>query len=221
MDFRKLIDDRHSIRTFEARPVEREKVERILHAASRAPSAVNLQSYKIALVTGKERIEKLAATKPQQTWIATAPVILVFLGDPEPSTGKISSEGQSLYTVQDPTIACAYAQLAAADEGLGRLLVRSGEHLARGSRCSRTAGDSSAGVDACHRLCGRPTSVHNDAQAKGRDGHRLRRLSFDLDRVAARSPELGARALDDGDEEHSPRLPYPALVNRSPGASDN
>jgi len=119
MDFRKLIDDRHSIRTFEARPVEHEKVERILHAASRAPSAVNLQSYKIALVTSKERIEKLAATKPQQTWIATAPVILVFLGDPEPSTGKISGEGQSLYTVQDPTIACAYAQLAAADEGLG------------------------------------------------------------------------------------------------------
>jgi len=119
MDFRNLIDDRHSIRTFQARPVEREKIERILHAASRAPSAANLQSYKIALVTSKEWIEKLAATKPQQTWIATAPVILVFLGDPEPSTGKISSEGQALYTVQDGTIACAYAQLAAVDEGLG------------------------------------------------------------------------------------------------------
>ena len=119
MDFRNLIDDRHSIRTFEARPVEREKVERILHAASRAPSAGNLQSYKIALVTSKGLIEKLAATKPEQTWIATAPVILVFLGDPEPSTAKFNSEGQSLYTVQDATIACTYAQLAAADEGLG------------------------------------------------------------------------------------------------------
>ena len=59
MDFRKLIDDRHSIRTFEARPVDREKVARILHAASRAPSAGNLQSYKIALVTSKERIGNL------------------------------------------------------------------------------------------------------------------------------------------------------------------
>ena len=119
MDFRNLVDDRHSIRAFEVRPVEREKMARILHAASRAPSAGNLQSYKIALVTSKRLIQELAATKPEQTWIATAPVILVFLGDPEPSATKFNSEGQSLYTVQDATIACTYAQLAAADEGLG------------------------------------------------------------------------------------------------------
>jgi len=119
MEFRNLIDERHSIRTFEARPVERKKLARILHAASRAPSAGNLQSYKIALVTSKRLIQGLAATKPEQTWIATAPVILVFLGDSEPSAAKFSSEGQSLYTVQDATIACTYAQLAAADEGLG------------------------------------------------------------------------------------------------------
>jgi len=119
MDFRNLVDDRHSIRAFEARPVEREKMARILHAASRAPSAGNLQSYKIVLVTSKKLIHELAATKPEQTWIATAPVILVFLGDSEPSATKFNSEGQSLYTVQDATIACTYAQLAAADEGLG------------------------------------------------------------------------------------------------------
>ena len=119
MGFRNLIDDRHSIRAFEARPVEREKVERILHAASRAPSAANLQSYRIAVLTSREWIEKLAMTKPQQPWVATAPVLFVFLGDQEPSTGRMSSEGQSLYTVQDPTIACAYTQLAAVDDGLG------------------------------------------------------------------------------------------------------
>jgi len=119
MEFHNLIDDRHSIRTFEARPVEREKMARILHAASRAPSARNLQSYKIALVTSKKLIRELAATKPEQTWIATAPVILVFLGDSEPWAAELGSEGQSLYTVQDATIACTYAQLAAADEGLG------------------------------------------------------------------------------------------------------
>jgi nitroreductase len=70
-------------------------------------------------VTSKKLIQELAATKPEQTWIATAPVILVFLGDSEPSATKFNSEGQSLYTVQDATIACTYAQLAAADEGLG------------------------------------------------------------------------------------------------------
>ena len=119
MDFRTIIDDRHSIRTFEARPVGREKIERILHAAGRAPSAGNLQSYKIALVTSKKLIQGIAATKPEQTWIATAPVILVFLGDSQPAATIFNSEGQSLYTVQDATIACAYAQLAVADEGLG------------------------------------------------------------------------------------------------------
>lgn len=119
MDYRTLIDGRHSIRTFEQRPVESDKIERILHAASRAPSASNLQSYKIALVTRRELIEKLAATKPEQTWIATAPVMMVFLGDSEPAAARYNSEGQSLYTTQDATIACTYAQLAAVDEGLG------------------------------------------------------------------------------------------------------
>ncbi|MBT5710155.1 nitroreductase, partial [Candidatus Poribacteria bacterium] len=45
-------------------------------------------------------------------------VVLVFLAHPLRSAPKYGSRGADLYSVQDATIACAYAQLAATDLGL-------------------------------------------------------------------------------------------------------
>ncbi len=119
MDFAELIEDRHSIRAFEEREVERAKLDDVLHAARRAPSAGNLQAYKVAVVRAPSLRRRLARAALDQDFVAQAPLTLVFLADPSASGAKYSRRGETLYAVQDATIACAHAQLAACDAGLG------------------------------------------------------------------------------------------------------
>lgn len=54
-----------------------------------------------------------------QAFIREAPVVLVFFALPLGSMKKYGSRGNDLYCIQDATIACTYAQLAATDLGLG------------------------------------------------------------------------------------------------------
>jgi len=119
MDFAELIEERHSVRAFEERAVERVVLESILQAAGRAPSAGNLQAYKVALVRARSVRRRLASAALDQGHVAQAPVVLVFLADALASGVKYGRRGETLYAVQDATIACAYAQLAACDAGLG------------------------------------------------------------------------------------------------------
>lgn len=118
MEFMKLIEERHSVRVYRETAVEREKLEKILHAANRAPSAGDLQAYSIVVVRDLAVRRALAAAAVDQQFVAQAPVVLVFLAEPERSSVKYGHRGESLYAVQDATIACAYAQLAAHDLGL-------------------------------------------------------------------------------------------------------
>jgi nitroreductase len=119
MEFAELVEERHSIRAFEEREVEPAKLDDILHAASRAPSAGNLQAYKVAVVRAPSLRRRLARAALDQDFVAQAPVILVFLADPLASATKYERRGETLYAVQDATIACAYAQLGACNAGLG------------------------------------------------------------------------------------------------------
>ena len=50
MEFPELIKSRHSIRAFERREVEDEKLTAVLEAARAAPSAGNLQAYEILVI---------------------------------------------------------------------------------------------------------------------------------------------------------------------------
>jgi nitroreductase len=119
MDYVTLIEERHSIRAYQQTEVEDEKLQKVLHAANRAPSAGDLQAYQIVAVRSPEVRQALARAALAQESVAQAPVILVFLADPARSGVKYGSRGERLYSLQDATIACAYAQLAAHDLGLG------------------------------------------------------------------------------------------------------
>jgi nitroreductase len=119
VDFAGLIEKRHSIRAFQAQEVGDARLEQILQAARRAPSAGNLQAYKVAVVRAPSLRRRLARAALSQEFVAQAPVVLVFLADPGASAVKYGRRGEALYAVQDATIACAYAQLAACDAGLG------------------------------------------------------------------------------------------------------
>jgi len=45
--------------------------------------------------------------------------VVVFLANPDRNRPKYGARGAELYSLQDTTIACAYAQLAATAAGLG------------------------------------------------------------------------------------------------------
>jgi nitroreductase len=119
MDFAELVEERHSIRAYADREVEPDKLNSILQAARRSPTAGNLQAYRIAIVREPSLRRTLAQAALNQEFIAQAPVVLVFLADAPTSSTKYGRRGETLYAVQDATIACAYAQLAACDAGLG------------------------------------------------------------------------------------------------------
>lgn len=51
---------RYSVRTYEDKPVEKEKLDKILASAHVAPTAANLQPVKLLVVQDKERLKSIA-----------------------------------------------------------------------------------------------------------------------------------------------------------------
>jgi nitroreductase len=122
MELAELIRARRSVRAFESRPIEAHKLDCILEAANLAPSAGNLQAYEIYKVTSPHPRASLARAA-DQSFIAQAPVILVFFANTGRSARKYGSRGRELYALQDATIAATHAMLTAADQGLGTVWI--------------------------------------------------------------------------------------------------
>jgi nitroreductase len=116
------IRKRRSVRAFTAQAVEDQKVTQLLAAANAAPSAGNGQGYKIFHVTGEAQRAALADAA-SQSFVAQAPLALVFCANPARAAEKYGERGARLYAVQDATIACAFAMLAATALGLGTVWV--------------------------------------------------------------------------------------------------
>jgi nitroreductase len=123
MDFFEVIHQRRSIRRFKDQPVEEEKLTAILEAAKAAPSAGNLQAYEIYLVRSQAALIRLASSLPQMDFFSEVPFVLVFCANPERAVIRYSDRGRTLYAVQDATIACTQAMLAAVALGLGSVWV--------------------------------------------------------------------------------------------------
>ncbi len=118
MDFFPLVARRRSIRSFLDRPIEPEVLQRILEAANSAPSAGNLQGYEVYLVQQADRKAALARAAWGQGFLAQAAVDLVFCANRQRSGRRYGNRGRSLYSLQDATIACTFAMLAATELGL-------------------------------------------------------------------------------------------------------
>jgi len=121
MKFFDVLHARRSIRRFTPTPVSSEALNHILEAANRAPSAGNAQAYRIFVVKDPAVRQRLSRAAGNQPCVVEAPVVLVFCADPERSGAIWGSRGEQLLCVQDTTVACAYAQLAATALGLGSL----------------------------------------------------------------------------------------------------
>jgi nitroreductase len=115
MNVSQAIRLRHSVRTYEDRPVEDDKLLRVLEAARIAPSARNMQDWKFIVVRDAETRRQLDAASNGRGWIADAPAIIVCCGSPIEYKMKC---GHLAYLV-DVTIAIDHMTLQAVEEGLG------------------------------------------------------------------------------------------------------
>ena len=118
MDFEKLCAERYSLKKFSDRPVEAEKLEKVLEAGHNAPTAHNLQPQRILVMQSKEGLEKAEECTACKFH---PPVILVVAYDPAKAwnrEGDMKNHGEI-----DATIAATQMMLQAADLGLGTTYV--------------------------------------------------------------------------------------------------
>ena len=117
MDLIELMRARQSVRSFQPRPVEPEKLTAVLTAALHAPSAGNMQAYQVHVVRGEGLRRNLAAAAYGQDFVFKAPLVLVFCADLG-RAWKLGKPQDQNFSPQDAIIAMAYAQLAATAQGL-------------------------------------------------------------------------------------------------------
>jgi nitroreductase len=120
-----VLENRSSCRDFSSEPVADDEITEILRAAKSAPSAGNVQAWRVFVLEGRNQLAQLAQAAAAQSWISNAGAVLVFCAEYELSMAKYGKRGKRLYSIQDATIACSYAQLACEALGLGACWVGS------------------------------------------------------------------------------------------------
>lgn len=69
---------RTSVRSYEEKAVEPEKIDKILRAAMAAPSAMNQRPWEFYVVTDKKALQELSKVSPYAGMVDKAPVALVL-----------------------------------------------------------------------------------------------------------------------------------------------
>ena len=109
------IATRTSVRDYEARPVEKEKIEKMLRAAMAAPTAMNKQPWHFVVVDQRTVLDALAGTNPYAKMLKKAPLAIVVCGN----TDKMIEGGGRDFWIQDASAATENLLLAAHAMGLG------------------------------------------------------------------------------------------------------
>lgn len=115
--FMDLIRNRRSVRAFEDRPIEEEKLVDLAEALVWAPSSGNFQCRRFYFLTAPERIRAVAEACFDHAWIAQAPLVVVCC-----RTDAIDEHygpGSARFAVQDVSASIQNLLLAAHALGLG------------------------------------------------------------------------------------------------------
>ncbi len=112
-----LIEARRSIRSYKDQEIEEDKMNYVLQAFRKAPSAKNIQPWKLVVVKNKKVIKDLAIACNNQTFMEEAPVIVVACAKEEEAYGVMGGY-MSSYPI-DIAIALEHLVLAATEKGLG------------------------------------------------------------------------------------------------------
>ncbi len=116
-----LLRKRRSIRHFDNRQIEQEKIDILVEAMLRSPSSRGLNPWEFVIVTDKDKIAALAQSKPHgASFMKDAPLAIVICADPEKCD----------VWVEDCSIATLLVHLTATDLDLGScwIQIRKREH---------------------------------------------------------------------------------------------
>jgi nitroreductase len=115
MDVRHAIQTRQSIRAYEPREVEKEKLVKVLDAGRLSPSAGNRQERRFVVVSDSRKRKALSEAANNQSFIAEASLVIAACSV---ETEYIMKCGQPAYPI-DVAIAVDHMTLQAVEEGLG------------------------------------------------------------------------------------------------------
>ena len=115
MNVSEAIRQRYSVRAYQDRPVEEDKLKRIMEAARLAPSASNRQEWRYIIVRDPEKRRKLAEIAMGQKFVAQAPVVIAACAETD---NHVMRCGQLCYPI-DVAISIDHLTLQAVEEGLG------------------------------------------------------------------------------------------------------
>ena len=122
------LKDRKSVRVFKDKAIPTEEINAILESAVNAPTAGNQQLYTIINVTDPSLKSQLAESCDHQSFIATAPLVLVFCADCRKwynaflefgCDPRKPGVGDLMLAVSDTNIAAQNAVVAAHSLGIG------------------------------------------------------------------------------------------------------
>ena len=114
MNVYEAIRTRKSVRSYQDRPIEEDKLLRVLDAARLAPSASNRQEWRFIAVRDPA-LRRAVAESTKHGFIGQAPVVLVCCAEDQK---HIMRCGLPCYPI-DASIAIDHITLAAVEEGLG------------------------------------------------------------------------------------------------------
>lgn len=115
MEFEDVMKGRRSVRKFKDKPVEEEKLKKIVDMIKYVPTAHNLQDYFVYIIKNQEVKETVAAAALSQGFIAQAPLVFVVCGEP----GKEGTKRGELYSLQGSAMVAYSICLEAYDQSLG------------------------------------------------------------------------------------------------------
>ncbi len=118
MDFEKICNERYSVRSYQSRPVEDEKIAKILEMVRLAPTARNNQPYEIYYAKTPSGLEKFKAGRDG---FFGAPLVFCICSIDD-KNWKNGYSGKD-FTLQDIGIIATTLMYAATEVGLGSLYV--------------------------------------------------------------------------------------------------
>ena len=124
-----LILTRQSDRSYSSKPVEKEKIERIIEAGRMAPSACNAQPWKFIVVDEKDLLRDLSEAASAKllgmnSFVNQAPVQIVVVREKANMSSRVGATIKNRdYSLIDIGIASENICLQAAAEGLGSCMI--------------------------------------------------------------------------------------------------
>ena len=127
MNFTEIAESRQSCRSYDpTRPIEQEKIDRVLASARLSPSACNGQPYQITVCMGEtaKKVAKATQGMGMNKFATDAPVLLVLSEKPYVASAALGARmKKNDYRSIDIGILAAYITAEATAQGLGTCIL--------------------------------------------------------------------------------------------------